>query len=489
MEAWIAEWKNDTLRRSLEMSWLITVAVSFWGPYLLPITIPVIGTVFAFRIFLVITVALYLYWAISRREFFWDGTTSIEKWSYILIAIMLLYGLTSLPRALDFIHTFRRLFNLCFDLCFFFLMLHLCRKEKMLQATLWVGIVSVAVLCALGIYEVFCGGIFTDVCDVVPRFVLFNSIYQSPMVTGGNVNDYCSILLYISAPFILMILQKNPQSRWKLMTVLLLFPILYFLLLAAASALNLVALSFLWIGIVLYFLISDRKRLWIPLLALLLMGGIRFANQYQYIVPPIQEYLSELQEYQRQPQDSSFGGVPAPKPKLVIGDPHTLPLAEEFYVVNPETEELELREDGTGGVRARLLIHAFRCFRESYGLGIGLGNTEVLARERQITQNGVWSIHCFIARIIADFGIFVLFPLCIIAFLLLKQTFCMLLFELREKNTSVVGYTLCYFCSLCAYPFLSTASSDAQDIIAMWLYLGAMVLCVNRMLHLGKENL
>ena len=33
-----------------------------------------------------------------------------------------------------------------------------------------------------------------------------------------------------------------------------------------------------------------------------------------------------------------------------------------------------------------------------------------------------------------------------------------------------------YLLALMAYPFVSTASADAQDIISMWLYLGVVVL-------------
>ena len=488
MKDWIVQWKNDRLWGTLVIFWLATVAASFWGAYLLPIPIPGVGTIYAFRILLVITTVVYLFWSIKRRQFFWEDNTAIDRWCYVLIFIMLVYGLASLPRALDFIHTFRKLFNLCFDLCFFFLMLHICRKERMFRATMWVSLGSVAIMCALGIYEVFCGGIFTTLGNDYLIFPFFNIDGQFPMVTSSNTNDYCASLMFVVTIILFMVIRRKHKRWWELLICCISLPVLFLLLTAATAALNLIGLMIIYCGMFIYFAVANRKQLWIPIISLMLVLGVSFANQYRYIVPPIQQYLMQLQEYRN--SDDVLPDTQLPdKPVLSIGKPNTGTLKDEFFVFNDETQALELREEGSGGIRAHLLIHAFRCFRESYGIGVGLGNTEILTKEYHVIQDGrAWAIHCFIARIIADFGVFVLIPLCAIAYLLLKKVCQQIYFATRKKDFHAVGVAIFFFCVFCTYPFVSTSSSDAQDIIAMWIYLASVVYFANSMLPIRGEE-
>ncbi|MCQ2421250.1 MAG: hypothetical protein MJ118_08945, partial [Clostridia bacterium] len=127
-----------------------------------------------------------------------------------------------------------------------------------------------------------------------------------------------------------------------------------------------------------------------------------------------------------------------------------------------------------------LLLHAWSCLIESHGLGVGLGNTETLAARR--LDISVWegntqdSIHCFLARLAADYGVFALLPLCAIAFLLLKQVFFSLSAAIRRRDRRSIAYSLSLFAALLAFPIISTASSDAQDDLFMWFYLSMLVI-------------
>lgn len=485
----IAQWKTDKLRGSLVACWLATVFSSFFNAYLLPITFPLLGHLYLFRLLLPVTAVLYVLWALREREHIWYNTSAIERWSYIFIAIMLAYSVLSLPRAIDFMWTFRRLFNLCFDLCFFFLMLRLCRDKRIFQATLAVCGVALAVLCLLGIYEVFFGGIFNDYYDSWKRFHFFDGIFQFPVVTYGNTNDYSAALLFCSGVALLAAVQN--WTRCKKGTQLLIgvgFGLIYFLLLASGARLIQVSFWLLLAGFSVFLLIADRRRLWVPLLALVLVFGVQFANQYRYIIPAVQQYLAELKE-------STQPASPAEQPAESTTLPHppaSVSLDEEFFIINEETGEKELRDNASAGMRARLLIHAFNCFKESYGLGVGLGNTETLAPQREVVPQ--WadepqnSIHCFVARIIGDYGIFALIPLCVIGLLFLKRVWELLQMGASLHNAGIVGIGAFYFFVLCLYPFSSTAPSDAQDIIAMWLYLGAVVLPMDSSSNFGTKS-
>ena len=156
-----AEWKNKKLKFLLEIFWLTTVFFSFWYQSILTVSFPLIGALSPFRIFLPLTMVTYLIWAVREKHFFWKESTIYEKWSYVFCAALLIYGAVSLLWSVDFRFSFRRLFNLAFDMCFFFLMLQLCKDKKVLQRTLWVVVIVLVIHTGISIYESFHGGVFS----------------------------------------------------------------------------------------------------------------------------------------------------------------------------------------------------------------------------------------------------------------------------------------------------------------------------------------
>ncbi len=473
--------KSDKLWGGLVLCWLATVFFSFFNSLLFSFSFSGIGTLFPFRIMLPATAVLYLVWAVKNRESFWADTSALEKWCYVLAIVLIIYGAISLFRAIDLMWTFRRLFNLCFDLCFFFLMLRLCRDKQVLKATLALCLVMLAVVSALGIYEVFCGGIVDHIYDNYKRLYIFEGLYQFPVVFSGNTNDYAILLIFLFSTLLLALLWPGKELRKRgCVWIVLMGTTVYFLAMAGDSRLCMISFILVYIGIFLYFLFCQKRRLLIPLLLLLGVLSMVFISKYRYIVPPIQQYMSSLKEYYAQNDPSSVG---AEKPTLPQVNLDTPPLGDEFIKIDEETGEKVLRDDASGGVRVRLLIHAFNCLWESRGLGVGLGNTETLAAKRAVipkwAANPQISIHCFLARLVADCGIFALLPLCMIAFHLLKQIFRLLLASIREKDRNRCAYAILLFFILLIYPIASTASSDAQDNIPMWIYLGVIVLLIS----------
>lgn len=502
------QWRQDKLRCALAICWLVTVAVSFFNAYLFPIEIPGIGTWYAFRTMLPLTAILYVICAVREKRFFWKDSTALEKWCYVFIAVMLLYGAASLPRALDLSWTFRRLFNLCFDMCFFFLMLRLCRWKDIRKLTLAVCFIMWVAVMLMGIYEVFNGGIveFKYNRANYQDFTWFLSRFQYPVVFFSNTNDYALLLAFFYAVFLLIAWQEPRIPQW---VTVVLTTATYFLLLATSSRLSIYAFFILLAAQILCALFRHSKAARRTAAGMLLcVCCIQFCNQYCYIIPPLQTYVQQKAEYTQAvkdaeekarqdaednvqqgdaPADEQQGGeasgeqqetpVDLEKPELQIGDPRKVPLSEQFFEIDDETGEKVVRGDASAGVRALLLIHALRCFIGSYGLGVGLGNTEIMAREyANIAEGTLWNIHCFLARIIGDYGLFILIPLCAIAFLLLKKLIVSALAAQKRKDKRASTYALLFFAVLLTYPIVSTASSDAQDNLPMWIYLALVVL-------------
>ena len=482
----VQSWRKDKLYTIMVGLWIVTVVSSFFGPYFMRITFPLVGSLYAFRIFLPLTATLYIAWAVKSKEPLWRNSTDLERWCYIFIAILLGYGAVSLFRAIDAVWTFRRFFNLCFDLCFFFLMLRLCKNRLIWRMTIRSCLVMLVVIATLGIYEIFFGGIVNQGYDDFKRFLLFQGVYQFPVVFTSNTNDYASTLIFIFTSLLLVLIRSNDEKNSKIINlwVVIMGIAVYFLVLAGSARLCIVATGILYIGILLYYFVREKRRLAIPICLLVGILGVEFASNYRYIVPPMQQYFTELKEYHAQQGESSdiwsdSSEPSAERPELNLGNPNKQPLEEEFFSEDEKTGEKVLNEGASGGVRVRLLLHALDCFKESYGLGVGLGNTETLAAERNLIEqwkgNTQLSIHCFIARLIADYGIFALIPLCAIAFLLLKRWLEMLVCSVRMRDRDAIAYALLFLTALLIYPVVSTASSDAQDNISMWIYLGVVV--------------
>mgnify|MGYP004466934997 FL=1 len=493
------QWRQDKLRCALAICWLVTVAVSFFNAYLFPIEIPRIGTWYAFRTMLPLTAILYVICAVREKRFFWKDSTALEKWCYVFIAVMLLYGAASLPRALDLSWTFRRLFNLCFDMCFFFLMLRLCRWKEIRKLTLVVCFIMWVAVMLMGIYEVFNGGIveFKYNRANYQDFTWFLSRFQYPVVFFGNTNDYALLLTFFYAVFLLIAWREPRIPQW---VTVVLTTATYFLLLATSSRLSIYAFFILLAAQILCSLLRRQKAARRTAATMLLcVFCIQFCNQYQFIVPPIEHYLHQRAEYTQAVKDAEEktrqdaednvqqGGeasgeqqetpVDIEKPELQIGDPRKETLHDQFFATDDVTGEKMLRNDASAGERAQLLIHALRCFIGSYGLGVGFGNTEIMAREyANIAEGTLWNIHCFLARIIGDYGLFILIPLCAIAFLLLKNLIVSALAAQKRKDRRASTYALLFFAVLLTYPIVSTVSSDAQDNLPMWIYLALVVL-------------
>ena len=227
-----------------------------------------------------------------------------------------------------------------------------------------------------------------------------------------------------------------------------------------------------------------RGRVLLTLVILLGILGMEFSNRYYYLMPQIDSYIEALKEppvteTPENPPDGQDNPNPESpsRPSIDLSKPNEDSLSNQFFATDETTGEAALRTDSSAGMRALLILHAGNCFLESHGLGVGLGNTEMLARDRAITgESRVWSIHCFIARVIGDYGLFALIPLILIGCNLLLVVFRWILRAIQRRDREMAGYGLLFLAVMLTYPFASTASSDAQDVLSMWIYLAILVL-------------
>lgn len=486
----VGHYLKDKLDTITAFCWLIAVAASFAGAYLLPIEIPGLGVFFLFRFILPVTMVLYLVWSVRNREkLCWRDTSNIEKWCYIFAGLLVVYSVISLFFALDKMYSLKLVFNFCIDLCFFTLALRLCRNQNTFHWTAVLVTAAFGVLIILGIYEVFFGGIWNTMENEYRQFTWLNSKYQAPIVFQMNTNDYTTGIVLLLAVVLLLCLHPDRDTSAKTNIFLVMAcGCVYFLAVAGDGRLAQVSVLLLIAGVCIYWLIVGKKSRVLVLVMLLCIISIQLFHNYQEIVPAVQQYIADQKELKEQGNRTELqeSGTSAPDKTVDIPadvssdeETHKPSVLDSFLEENPNTGERVLSEEKSGGVRVRMLIHAGTCFVQSRGFGVGAGNTEYLAKERNVAGK-FSSIHCFLARLTADYGLFALIPLCVIAFLMLKSLWTTASVALKNKDRKALAYTVLFLFALIVYPIASTAPSDAQDLTEMWIYLAFVVLLLAR---------
>lgn len=470
---------NNRLKSFLHTLWIVTVVTSFMGSDIFAISLPGIGQLYPFRLFLPVTGIVFVIWSIRERINLWKTATVLEKSCYVFMFALLLYGMASLTFARDFFFSFQRLFNLFFDISFFFLAFRLCRDPDLRKKTMAVVTVSLFVLCLLGSYEIIFGGIYNHAYDNFQRVHLFYGIYQHPIVFSPNTNDYAASLMFSMALILIHWAKEYLQGKRNLWIPLGLYPLCFFVVFCTNCRLAVLCMWIMFASLVLFFLFAAPKKIWIPVIILGLLLGVNFANRYHYVMPVLSSYAREMIDYIFYDSDK--------KPSLDITNPNVGTLKEEIWDVDEEGNAT-LNQSNSGGIRMGLLIHSLNCLKKSWGMGVGLGNTEQLAKNSVALDNGgIWSIHCFLARMLGDFGIWFLLPLLFIVFLLLKRIIRAISYSIQMKKYNILGYAILFLSALVIYPIVSTASSDAQDMLAMWLYLGLAVTLSTNIAKIKEE--
>lgn len=460
---------RNRLWKCTSILWLLTVVAAFEDGGLLKVQFPGIGALYGFRILLPVTAIFFAVWVIRYRIRLWRAASALERWAYIFAAVMLVYGAISLVWAIEFEESFRRLFNLAFDMLFFCLLLQSFHDDLLRRKTLVICAICYVGILVLGVYEVFNGGLVNDAYEKYFSFYWLFADHCPPIVFSQNTNDYSSSMVFLFSVFTVYGLFWNFDGRKKIVLTICVSIMVFFLNRAAGARLCFTAFCVFMIGVLfsLVFRKNGRKR------ALLAFGFV--------LLVCVGIYLGE--SLHRDRNDSN---------RLFFDRYGQEKLSEQFYETDTETGEKVLRQHSSAGVRARLILHCFNCIKESHGLGVGLGNTESLAEQRAVAvmRDGrrYRSIHCFVARVLSDYGIFAAIPMIAIGLLLLRSAFLAFRQAIRTRNREALSEAILFFFMLLTYPVLSTSSSEAQDILPMWIFLAFAVWKADDLLKPAEER-
>lgn len=483
MKTLINEWRSDKLKTTVTVFWLLTVFFCFFGSTVLLVKLPGLPALYPFRVLLPVTTLLHLVWLIREKRNPWKIADFTQRTAYILCAVLLVYSTLSLTRAIDFEFTFTLWITLCFDLVFFALMIDLCSDKKRFVATVRCALITLLIHMVMGGIEIVEGGFFNTKFDEV--FFFFGVPFASPSVSTGNPNDYAMMLVFMLALMLLYWAWHGYPGKKNWIPVLLIAPV-YGLIFTTLGRLCTLSFWILMVPFALYTLTSKERILRVLVPTVVLLSIIITFLSYGSSIPVGQTKLQQK---------------PVPVSAEIEIPDLDLPLAEdpegatvkstaatsEALEQKAQIDEILADMDSSGAVRLKLLLHALRCFIDSKGMGVGLGNTAQLAKTTAESRGGVWGIHCFLARMAADFGIFFLIPLLLIAFKMLQFGIAFTLREIKKRNWENAMTGALYLASVLIYPIASTAPGDAQNVLPMWLFMGSIVLFPVHVRQLGEK--
>ena len=491
------------LDKAIGIFWHITLFFGMWGSALFSVPVPGIGELFPFRVAVCLTALLFLIRCVKQKENPFAGRTAIEKVFFAFLGVMVIYGFVSLAIAIDFSFTFKRLFNLCLDVLFCLLFLFLVRDKKTLKQTFQNLFINLIAIQAVGFLETFTGNLFTELYQDYKRFDFYMLKYLIPPAAGfENTNDYMSSMMFILfiliGPVVLRFLSVEKPKKSAYLKIIALVGVSFYLGSCAFASLGNFSLELLVLGIILVGIMLLRRklnarRIWFALAGIFVVYAVVWTAP---MIRPAKVIISnnkKLAAYEKKvegmtAEEKSLYPSPVmyPIPKVYGRD---MSLFNLIFTTN-EDGEIVINKDTSPGIRAELIGFAVGTLIDSKGLGVGLGNTEQLAmREPYESLHGYERIHCFAIRLCSDFGIFVIIPAVWLIVLVLRRYFK--LFHLAKKKNDLNAriFYLFILIGIAAFPFLSTAPSDAQDLIAMWSYLCFLiVMCTNPSLMLREEE-
>lgn len=429
--------------KTLNILWIVTLFSAFFREALFPIVVGPIGTVYLFRVLVPITFLYFSLKLVKDKDNLWSRSTSMMKAVYVLFAIVIIHGMFSIFIALDTVHTLNRFMNITLEVIFCTLAINMIPRDYKFNLRVITGTVILTQL--MGFYETFFGGIFRDTLGIGRFFYLSDKVREVPILFYGNINDYASSLAMITVILTWFTLRmKNRSEIYK--------------------AEKYYAWIILFINFMTWYLahcaLSDMV-IWtmnVHIIMLLLAMIIGKIGSYRVYVAGLVIFLI------------------LNMPILVdIGDYN---LTSKFY-----TEDSELDVEATGGIRITLIKYCITTLVESNGLGVGLGNTETMGGNIDLIPK--WegspqvSMHCFPLRVLADMGIFLLVPLLGVVYYA-SQSVKVVSDKIKERSKStrwlnLLGVTIPLIC----YIVFSVSSSDAQDLLLMWLFFALVLLGID----------
>ena len=501
---------NNLLWKVLTACWYVTIISFVFYEYLLPVELPIGGHMFLYRVAVPVTFALFVAWIVRYKYPVFKRPTKVEFWFFVLVGTMALYTVASVFWSLDVKRWFSKGSTIAYSLCFTTMFLILCRDKKVFRNTMVVA-VGILGFCALGGFaEIFVGQFFDTPYGGDVAFTFFDHGLYAPIFCFYNTNSLAVSTFWGLLLGIMFLFEKwddmVPKKRkwWNLLLVIGV-ALCYFLYMAGSARTGVICIEILLGALAVWYLLRHKTGLVAVAVLLLFFWFVYIGVNYAYLTRDPTPTEPTVSTVTTTPSESNPNGdtvpgqtesspdgdtVPGPTESSPDGDtvPDSTP-SEPTEPVSDGSHGIASREE-SDAIRVNLLLNGYDMLNKSNWLGIGVGNAEPRMREYSNVK-GILSLHCFVAELFVEYGIFAIIPFAALLITLFINWIALLRKSFLCRDRRLFANTLFQLVTAITFPLASSANSSSWGIMAMWGYLAYLLVDISNknreLLTLSKD--
>ncbi|MGG4038993.1 teichuronic acid biosynthesis protein TuaE [Heyndrickxia ginsengihumi] len=384
-------------------------------------------TLFLYRLILVGCIAIFIIDLLKQRSLA-DKWERIEvKGVLFFLLFWLTYGFISLLWAKSITDGIKYLFLLGIGIAFVFLSVFAFTKIKHLLLFYYIWLGMTVVLLCLGLINHFAH-------VQLPSSTLYGgSAYKLgyPTAVFTNQNDFATFLT-ISFFFYLAVVKNSKSISMKIASIILAVLSIYIIYLTESRA----SLLAIMIGLVAYvwlLLPSTWKKITgIAGAALVLIGMIAISSPLLHKVHDMYMLAGQYSSTERLPSNL---------------------------------------------IRFNLLLSTFHYIAQSYGFGVGAGNIPYyLEHESIYNTNQIYEVHNWLAEIMGNFGIFMVF-----GYITMYAYLFFSIYRMYQEKRNRIHNMLLEGCMVAMIAFIvsSISPSSVSNLYFHWVFLGFVTVTVS----------
>lgn len=394
----------------------------FFGSAFLSLKLTEGLTIFPYRIILLLIIYLFLI-----SFFFKKGklnVSEIKVKNYIAFLILwIAYAIISLSWAIDKGSAVRDIIFLFSNILVILFVVYYFKNLKDFKRFYNLWLLVLLLLMAIGLWNQITGQQIIDYSSLnIPDYKK-ESFMHTPRAIFYNQNDYATYLA-LSIPFVITFIRYAKNTMLKFSGMLIISVCLYLLVFTFSRA-NYVAVLF---GFVFWYMFLTKKSL----------TKIKIAIFVSLIILILSIFLFNYIE--------------------IIGD-----------IIKVQLISLS-QESGIGNslsIRVNLIKNSLLFFFNSFGLGIGAGNSEYyMVNYATYPTYGITNVHNWWLEILGEYGIFIF-----TGYILFYIGLFANLYKVYKKLDTVIEKKICesLLMSLAVFSFASISSSSILNFMPQWI--------------------
>lgn len=402
------------------IKWLIylLMASTVFGSNILTVKLAAGLSLFPFRVIFVLVSYLFLLVFLFNRGGFDISHIKVRPYIKFLL-FWILYAFFSFLWAKDRPSTIKDLIFLFTNISIILFVVYYFTNLKDFERfyNLWLFILLL--LISIGLWNNITGHQLTEY-EGIPSY--YEGVFMhTPRATFNNPNDYATYLA-LSVPFVITFIRYAKNSVFKLFGVFILLVCIY-LIIFTFSRSNYIAILIGFVFWYLFLVKNVSSKIKIVLISIFLFLFFLFSTSFMETIGDI--FFTEIKSLTEQ------------------------------------------SDSGSMNIRSNLVKNSFLFLINSFGFGIGAGNSEYYMEHYSVyNTHGITDVHNWWIELLLEYGIFFF-----LAYLLFYLNIFINLYKVYKRLKNVVMKKICesLLIGLVVFLFASISSSSILNLIIQWM--------------------